>query len=214
MKILIGIPCMDTLPTPFVMSLMQMSQPKGTDVHFHPGSLVYDSRNLICINAIQNNYDYVMWLDSDMIVPADTIDRLLTDIKDLNASMVTGLYVKRTYPTEPVLYSKIEEPIKKPDGTLEKCIIPYDNYPNKQRFQVAGCGMGCVLTSVPLLRRVFDKFGYAFNPLPWAGEDMAFCYRVTHLDEPETIWCDSSISCGHVGSFIYSEKLLNRGDER
>ena len=206
MKILIAVPCMDMVHTQFVMSLMAMDKPEGTDVHFHPGSLVYDSRNIMSLYAIKNGYTHVMWLDSDMIVPKDTIQRMLNVMGDRMTNFVTGLYVKRTYPTEPVLYSMLLPPQENADGILEKRIKTFKTYPQDERFIVAGCGMGCAMTSVDLLKRVWDKHGMAFTPYPWAGEDQSFCYRVLQLGE--YIWCDSSISCGHVGSFIYSEKLL------
>ena len=211
MKILIAVPCMDTVPVQFMMSVMAMDKPEGTDVTLHPGSLVYDARNILSLNAIQQNYDYVLWLDSDMIVPQDLIPRMLKDMEELHTDFVTGLYVKRTYPTEPVLYSMILEPSPNADGIMEKRIKTFENYPKNERFRVAGCGMGCAMTSVSLLKQVWGKFALAFNPFPWCSEDHAFCYRVLQLGKD--IWCDSSISCGHIGSFIYSEKRLNRGDE-
>ena len=211
MKILIAVPCMDMIHTQFMLSVMAMDKPEGTQVTMHPGSLVYDSRNILSMNAIKQNYDYVMWIDSDMIVPQDTIPRMLKDMEELKTDFVTGLYVKRTYPTEPVLYSMLLEPSPNKDGILEKRIKTFDNYPKNDRFRVAGCGMGCAMTSINLLKRVWNNFGPAFTPLPWCGEDQAFCHRVKMIGGD--IWCDSSISCGHVGSFIYSEKILNRGDE-
>ena len=210
MKFLIAVPCMDTLPVAFVESLMSMDKPKDTHVRFLPGSLVYDARNLLCVEAFKDNYDYIMWIDSDMVVPKDALANLLVDTIDKNAQIFTGLYVKRTYPTVPVLYDKIEPPALDDNNQLVKQIHEYTDYPLNDTFKVAGCGFGCVLTSVKLLKRVWDTFGPAFNPLPWASEDIAFCYRVGQLHEP--IWCDSNISCGHIGTLLYTDKMLKRGD--
>lgn len=206
MKTLIAIPCMDTLPVEFVKSLIYMHKGDNPTVYLKPNSLVYDSRNLLSLYAIENNYDNVLWLDSDMMFPPDILQRLEAH----NMNMVTGLYVRRRDPIEPVIYSILDEPERNADGKLEKNLLSYDDYPKNTFFPVAGCGFGCVLTSVKLLKDVWNKFGPAFSPYPWAGEDLSFCHRVNQLGYQ--IYCDSSISCGHVGTAVYTEDMLKRGD--
>ena len=64
MKTLIAIPCMDMLPVGFVQSLLYMHKGDNPTVYFKPNSLVYDSRNLLSLYAIENKFDNVLWLDS------------------------------------------------------------------------------------------------------------------------------------------------------
>ena len=206
MKTLIAIPCMDMLPVGFVQSLLYMHKGDNPTVYFKPNSLVYDSRNLLSLYAIENGFDNVLWLDSDMLFPPNT----LTKLEAYNMDMVTGLYVKRHEPVEPVLYEKIEEPERGSDGKLIANISAYTSYPRDSFFPVAGCGFGCVLTSTKLLKHVWDEYGPAFTPYPWSSEDISFCHRVNQLGYQ--IYCDSSVSCGHIGQFIYTENLLKRGD--
>ena len=206
MTTLIAIPCMDMLPVGFVQSLLYMHKGDNPTVYFKPNSLVYDSRNLLSLYAIENGFDNVLWLDSDMLFPPNT----LTKLEAYNMDMVTGLYVKRHEPVEPVLYEKIEEPERGSDGKLIANISAYHDYPRDSFFPVAGCGFGCVLTSTKLLKHVWDEYGPAFTPYPWASEDISFCHRVNELGYQ--IYCDSSVSCGHIGQFIYTENLLKRGD--
>lgn len=206
MKTLIAIPCMDMLPVGFVQSLLYMNKGDSPTVYLKPNSLVYDSRNLLSLYAIENGFDNVLWLDSDMLFPPNT----LTKLEAYNMDMVTGLYVKRHEPVEPVLYDIIDQPMRQKNGRLEGTISVYKNYPEDSFFPVAGCGFGCVLTSTKLLKHVWDEFGPAFTPYPWAGEDISFCHRVNQLGYQ--IYCDSSVSCGHIGTFVYTEDLLKRGD--
>lgn len=208
MKVMIAVPCMDTLPVQFVESMMYMDKPEGTSVCFKPNSLVYDSRNLLSLTAIENGYDYVMWLDSDMIVPHNTLTRLLKVIDNYGADMVTGLYVTRSANPEPVLFDCVDPPQVLESKKMLKKVHRYYRYPRDSVFKIDGCGFGCVLTSVKLLKEVWDKFGPAFAPFPWAGEDVAFCWRVKQLQRP--ILCDSTVKCGHVGTFVYHEGLLKR----
>lgn len=209
MKTLIGIPCMDNVPYQFTESLIRMEG--KTNVLMKANSLIYDSRNLISLAAIEQDFDNVLWLDSDMVFHPQTLKILRLDLLDLDAEIVTGLYFKRNGENLPVLYSELEEPCADENGRPVKRIRDFTDYPQNDTFTVRGCGFGCVITSVKLLREVWDRFGPAFNPYPWAGEDISFCHRVNLLGYP--IWCDSRVSCGHVGTHIFTEDeyLRKRG---
>lgn len=210
MKTLIAIPCMSTVPRQFSMSMDYLIKGENVSILYKPDSLIYDSRNLISLTAIEHDFDRVMWFDSDMVFQPDTLQILHKDMNEHGIDMVTGVYVKRRLPTEPVLYEKLEEPARMPDGHLAKQIVPYMNYPEDELFPVAGCGFGCVLTSTALLKKVWDKFGPAFTPYAWGGEDISFCHRVNQLGIQ--IWCDSAVTCGHVGEYVYTTRDLKRGD--
>ena len=216
MTTLIAIPCADTVHTAFADALLRLDKPPETHVMFLPGSLIYDSRNQLSLAAIANNFDNVLWLDSDIVPPQDTLIRM-REYMERNYSMVTGLYFKRTMPTAPVLYSRLEPPEADEHGHMRKRIEEYRDYPQDMFFQVAGCGFGCVMTSTDLLRELWDTAGKAgppFTPYPWAGEDIAFCYRVNHLPG-HGIYCDSTIKCRHIGSCAYTEGLyLSQGGEQ
>lgn len=205
-RTLIALPCMDTMPVDFVKSLLYLRKGEGTDVCFKENSLVYDSRNLLSLTAIDKQYDYVMWFDSDMVFKPDTLDILRNDLETHpEIAMVTGVYVCRRNPVIPVMYCQLEPPEKGEDGRMHKRIFDYDVYPRNKLFQIAGCGFGCVLTRVSLLKEVWDTYGAAFTPFPWAGEDISFCHRVNQI-APARIWCDSRVQCGHLGKKIFADE--------
>ena len=227
MKILVAVPCMDTWPINFGVSLIEMlmfSQKYMDDeIHLCPiaNSLVYDARNILSLTAIEQSYDYVLWLDSDMVFNPDTLSCMLQTITTSSFAigdgksyaegagryqMLTGVYYMRKHPHSPVLYSVIDEPELK-DGQVQKKIETMTDIPDTL-FEVEGCGFGCVLTSVPLLKKVWDKFGPAFTPYPWASEDMSFCYRVKQLDEK--ILCDPSIYLGHIGTAVFDKTNIRK----
>lgn len=223
MKILVAVPCMDTWPVNFGVSLIEMlsysqamSFVSHDEIRLCPvaNSLVYDARNTLSLTAIEQNFDYVLWLDSDMVFHADTLERMLKTIKTSSFAigdwqsyaegagkyqMLTGVYYMRKPPHTPVLYKTIAEP-ELTDGQVQKKIETMTDIPDTL-FEVEGCGFGCVLTSVPLLKKVWDKFGPAFTPYPWASEDMSFCYRVKQLGEK--ILCDPTIYLGHIGTMVF-----------
>lgn len=204
MKNLIAIPCMDNVSVKFAESLLTLEK-HDAHVSFKPNSLIYDSRNLMSLYAIEQNYDNVLWIDSDMTFKPDAFTRLLETLHFENVPMVTGVYFKRRFPTAPVIYDTLEEP-GLVDGKPVRRISEYSEYPQNAVFPVRGCGFGFCLTSVKLLKDVWDKFGPAFDPLPWAGEDISFCHRVNKLGH--TILCNSFVTCGHVGTLVYDENLF------
>lgn len=212
MKTLIAVPCLDTVPVGFAQSLIYLEKGNDVAVHFQANSLVYDSRNLISLTAIEQKFDRVMWFDSDMMFTKNTMLMLSEDMDNLDADMVTGVYFKRRPPYSPVIFDQLDEPGTDGKGSPVARVHNYIDYPKNVVFPVAGCGFGCVMTSVKLLKEVWDKFGPAFAPYPWAGEDISFCHRVNKLNRQ--IWCDSNISCGHIGPYVYTEGTFNftRGD--
>ena len=207
MKTLIAIPCMDMVPAMFSQSVLHMvmnSHDVGElAVTYHTGSLIYDARNLIALSAIEQDVDRILWLDSDMLFIPSTLRMLQKDMDDLHCDMVSGLYFRRSENTLPVIFRELDMPAVE-NNIPVKHINEYLDYPRNKIFPVKGCGFGCVLTTVKLIREVWDKFGAPFSPFEWAGEDMAFCYRVNQLGH--TIYCDSRVSCGHIGQHIYTEQ--------
>jgi hypothetical protein len=128
-----------------------------------------------------------------------------------NTRMISGLYVMRSFPPNPVIYDTVSEPRLDDNGHMVKQVHTYTNYPEDTTFNVDGCGFGFVLTHVDLLRAVWDRFGPAFAPLPWASEDISFCHRVNLIGDQ--IMCDSRVRCGHIGTMVYTDRLIKRGGD-
>jgi hypothetical protein len=74
-------------------------------------------------------------------------------------------------------------------------MIKVENF-GTEPFRVDGCGFATVLTSVELLKAVWDRFETCFRPTESYGEDLAFCDRVKHLGRE--IWCEPTVRPGHI----------------
>lgn len=209
MKTLIAIPCMDMIHADFVRSLLSLEIQGCGEVQytFAQSSLIYDARNQLAEIALKDGFDRVLWLDSDMQFPASTFRRLHEHL-DLGAEMATGLYFGRRPPFGPIIYKDVRL-----ENRGERFPTPvaesYDNYPAGDRFPVAACGFGCVMTSTDLIRRIADRFGPPFTPVSGLGEDLSFCMRVREIGA--AIWCDSSLTLGHVGLMVYTEESFRAG---
>lgn len=200
MKTLIAVPCMQQVDANFAQCLATLRKVGECTVAFQISSLIYDARNNLAEMAIKGEYDYILWLDSDMVFPADLLERLMEDIKDRD--MVCGLYYRRSSPYSPVAYQKLER-----DGESVS-FEDLEDHPGKI-FEVAGCGFGCVLMRTDFL---FEMPGGWFTPMRGAGEDCAFCIRFREAGYK--IHCDPTITIGHVGHVLVTESLYRmiKGD--
>ena len=197
MKTLVAVPCGDMLHTDFARSLVGLKLDGQVQFTFAQGSLVYDARNKLAYIAIDNGFDRVLWLDSDMVFPSGLFQKLSMDL-DEGREIVSALPFTRKRPIHPAVFKAV---YKDSNG------IPHAEYveewPNRV-FEVAACGFATVMCSVDLLKRMRDKYGLLFSPLLGFGEDLSFCLRAT--DMGAKIYCDPTIEIGHVGLAIYSKE--------
>lgn len=213
MKTLIAIPTHDNVPVMFVKTFLDLIKPEGTTYSIIPGTLIYEARNLIAQKAVENNFDAVLWLDSDMIVPRDALIRLSEDMEKYRADLVTALYFRRKPPTNPVLSNDLYWRVND-DGNVETGATAYIDYPKNAVFPIRGTGFGCCLTSRNLLRKMVEMYGSPFTPLMGMGEDFAFCWRADKAGF--RLRCDSRVKCGHIGSVVFDERafMAQRGERK
>ena len=81
-KILIAVPCHDMVHAEFNRCMMELERPEGIEIGYAQitGTLVYTARTLIANKAVELGFDRVLWVDSDMTPPADTLIRLNADM--------------------------------------------------------------------------------------------------------------------------------------
>jgi len=81
MKTLICVPAMDQTPTLFTQSLVLLKKVGEVSCGFQIGSLVYDARNGLGKQAIAGDFDYALWLDSDMVFDADLLEKMIKKLR-------------------------------------------------------------------------------------------------------------------------------------
>lgn len=203
-KTLIAIPAMDQCSSLFAASLATLKGKDDAVVSMELSSLIYDARNHFASNAVSGDFDYVMWFDSDMTFPPDTLQRMIKHMED-GKDIVSGLYFRRRPPYSPVLFKRLSEEVLENGKKFED----YDDYPKDSLFKVDGFGFGCVMLKVDMLIDMGLECSQGwFTPFGGFGEDLSFCIRAKQLGYE--LWCDSSIKCGHVSQFIVDEGTWER----
>ena len=203
MKTLIAIPCMDQLDVRFVESLSRLEPVGEVEIAFQPSSLIYHSRNHLALKAIEGKYDYVLWLDSDMVFEPDTMKRMFESIG--NDYFLTALYFSRRSPYKPSIWKKVEIQTNEVTKEVKPIAEDYLDFPDNTKFEIAGCGFGCCLMKTEMLSVIYASQGLPFSPILGFGEDLTFCWKANKPCGFD-LFCDSSISVGHVTHTIISKE--------
>ena len=176
------------------------------DVELVPGTVIHDLRFSIAELAIKGKYDYILWIDSDMVFNSF----VLYDLLEANKDIVTAVCFMRRAPYEPCIYSKLRMGATLEEDQIEK----YFDYPEGV-FEVEACGMAMCLMKVAVLEDIMLKVGQPFFPVRsdhrTLGEDLSFCYNARKCGHK--IWATSKPVVGHIGKMnvdAESYKALRR----
>lgn len=196
MKILLGMPSTGKIPTRTVISLLQTVERGKVEPMIVSGSLVYDARDTIARFAVENDYDYILYADSDMVFSADDLKRLLAH----NVGICSGLYVTRDGRNENVVYKKIitrrRFPYRQPKLIADNETSGFAS--------VLACGFGFCLIKVSVVKCMLKYYKSLFEPKWGVGEDISFCIRARRLGYKTFI--DRDVKLGHVGEVVYGDR--------
>jgi hypothetical protein len=219
-KVAVCVPSHDMLPAYFSYDLAGMigyttqhfTGPGAIEeiaLHMVKGTYVHTARQELLVAALQGGADYVLFLDSDMRFPKDTIARLLSHKK----SMVGTNYPRRGVPPEYVAIKRsvaLGEDGERVEGEL---LQTTDESTGLE--EVEALGFGCVLVH----RSVFGAMGQVHDPREkgpfWffeyhpeikthIGEDVFFCRLAREVGT--TIYVDHDLSkdIRHIGQMEYA----------
>jgi|LakMenE18May11ns_1017448.scaffolds.fasta_scaffold9816252_3 hypothetical protein len=137
--------------------------------------------------TLENNFDYLFHLESDVFPPKDVVERLMFHKKNVAGGLYhinSGIY------RSPMIQLNVEI-TPKLIGSINLETNMENIFIDGQLLQVAHVGLGCVLISKKVLQKL--KFrsvnGVNNHPDSFFAED---CYRYKI-----PIWIDSSIVCSH-----------------
>lgn len=182
----------------FWASLFGMDRPAGTGAVFARSAVISENRNHITAEALRLGADWVLYLDDDHVLKADTLKRLLDADKDV----ISAHYIRRLPPFWPVaMETELENGtfIWKQLGPTEKGII-----------KVAAAGAGALLVKRKVLEALKPPYWTLgqIHPASW-GDDLDFCSRVrkagfeVHVDLDNTL---AHIMTGCVWPALDGEK--------
>lgn len=208
MRILIAVPTFESIFPDTYKSLWDLEVGEHTaDFEYVRGYDCATARNRIAAKAVSGNYDYVLMVDNDVVLPKDALLNLLDEPVDV----CLGYYAHRGESNE---YS----------GRVNVCRydnpdefgFPYRNYPmeseytaqdmqerkakGEKKLRIHGGGMGCALIKVDVFRRTeYPWYDWVNKPDPneaMLSEDLFFCERCLQARIP--VHTDVRVGCGHL----------------
>lgn len=152
-------------------------------------SMLCQSRENLVKRALQDGVDYILFLDSDMEFPPETLHRLLLMKKDF----ICAGYSTRSEPALPVAVG------------LDGKKIDSKGKTGIEKIQHAGFGV-CLIkaTAFKKLRPPLFMMDWIPQLGSYCGEDVYFAMKMAEIGIPLYIDHDLSQRVGHIGGKIYT----------
>lgn len=190
MKILIAVPTFESIRPETFKSIYGL-QPCGHWLLFDyiKGYDCARARNLIAKECLDGDFDAVLMIDSDTVVPSNAIE-LLTEG---DCPVVLGTYPRKGETSGSEIFLPGQKDFNE-TNRVKFVTMPYG------RFEAKGGGFGCAFVR----REAFEKI-----PYPWfryveydngavLSEDNYFCDKAAHYGLK--IEADGRVRCGHVSA--------------
>ena len=198
-KLAVCIPCRDTLHSAHAMSLVELVKFNtmndiDTHVFMDASTILLTQRERLATMALQSGSEHILWLDSDMVFPANIVHELLKHDQD----MVACNYSTRTQPYRSVAFLETDTF----ENTLEK---------TEGLHTVAAVGLGISLIKSDIFENIdtpYFKFEWSDEYNSYVGEDIYFCQQITSAGY--NIYVDASLSnrCAHIGAIACKMDMI------
>ena len=208
---LVAVPCTEILWTQAAVPLFGAlrSLPDSVDVRFDWCSLpTIEKRNHLVRRFLkENSYQWLVFIDSDMVPEADSVDQLI------RAGLGSEYDILGAH-----CYARHHIPFRPCGGWFNGTQVTWiDEFDGAVR-EVDWVGTGCVFIRRSVLQALVDRHGAsgAFSApknLSWTGrgEDQEFCRKAGELGFK--IGYHTGIRFGHVGLQEIRDELVDRIDQ-
>ena len=189
MKILIAVPTFENILPETFKSIYNLEKTDDmiVDFDFVKGYDCARARNKIANKAIKYNYDYVLMVDSDVVLPSHTLIKMLDDPKFI----CLGCYPRKNTK----------------NGTFEIFKLNQKNYIDTFNYneitsmtgkvEIKGGGFGCALINTDIFKNLtYPYFKYIqYNDGACLSEDNYFCSNARKAGYK--IYAETDVLCGH-----------------
>ena len=167
----------------------ELRLPPNSATSVYSGMPFDHARNTACENMLANGFEWLFFLDDDVVCPPHTVERLIANQRDI----ISGLYYRRAEPIVPVAMH-IDR-----DGKAQ-WVTSWN--PPGSTVEVDLVGAGCLLIHRRVLERMKPpwftwQMGRETESPRKFSEDFAFCQKAKA--EFFKVFLDTSLKCEHVG---------------
>lgn len=196
-RVLLGIASGGKPTTPFLEALAKLRLPvriASLQRSVAVGNFIPAQREMIAADAIEGGFDYLFFVDDDIVLPEDALERLLeTAEADPRTGVIGGLYYSRDS-ARPITVAGWSS------ADTSAAHIP--GFTSTSTGIVDGVGFGCALLSVPVLAALGAPYFPAHVFIERAArrarqcdEDYLYCERVREAGY--VVRLDARVRCAH-----------------
>lgn len=173
----------------FLPSFIGLQRPSNTVTSTSHGQSPASNRNTIIRQALDNDCTHIFFIDDDMVLPPDTLMKLIKHDKDI----VSALYLLRSFPHRPAFFDKAY-----PDG---KCKFTPLTKGLNGLVKGVNAGLGAVLIKTDVFRNLEEPW-IRLGEIEKDGwcDDVGFFNRCRAAGYD--IFCDLDAPVGHIQSSI------------
>jgi hypothetical protein len=139
-------------------------------------------RNQAAKIALEQDAEYLLFIDDDVLVPIDALRKLI----DCNADIAGGKAVIRGYPFDWMVFKDLGE---------GKGLEAYKELPNDGIMDCDVIGFCCTLIKTSVFRNMPTP--YFVTGVNWT-EDVWFCKKAKLANPDLTVKVDCSVNLGHI----------------
>lgn len=198
MKICLGLITNRSFKSQTVISLLELVQNTKYELEIvmaNQGFTIAENRAYLAIQALKRKCDYLFTVDDDMTFPKDTLDRLVANDKDICGILAHSRSLNFNYM---VTLIGQKERATNSDILMGRMTIP------DKLFECEAIGSSVWLIKTSVFEQI-EKPWFAFetldNGMTKMGEDYWFCRQAKKAGFK--IWCDPTLTIGHVGDYTY-----------
>ena len=188
MKIVVGVSCGELFKVDTVRSILGVIKHTSHEVDtvIQQGCWLHENRNLLSRYAVEKEASHILFVDSDMCFPDDTLDRLLEHDKEIVGA---NYFLRRSPKFSVVKFGN------------ENNIMPASTTP-QSLFECFSVGGGLVLVKTWVFAKLTKPLWYHDQYKgELMGEDVYFC-RNAHRSGFR-VWCDGTLKILHIGDYAY-----------
>lgn len=200
-KLLIAVPTFESIDPEVFKAIYDLDIPaivSSTEFDFVRGYDCARARNEIAKRAVDGKFDYVLMVDSDTVIPKDT---LVYFFEQARADVTLGIYPKKFDTGKTEIFSFASRDYTDANRYSFAAFDDAMNLHKATRIRVKGGGLGCALIDVDIFKKM---------PKPWflyvtyangnaLSEDLYFCEQVDRVNG--SIIADPRVRCGHVTKY-------------
>ena len=214
-KLAIMVPHTGEVSSEWCLMFKEFPLPPGSQIFMSRGMLIDVTRESMVKTALDAGFEWLFFLDSDVILPKDALQKLMSH----NLPLVCGLY-KAKKPNGFFWAAWMKG--KAPDG--KDAFVPIATW-NGRLFEVDVIGTGCMLihrsvfegirakTDLPFFMwskernpALLDKMNLPDPMMREISEDFWFCLLAKHNGFKVVV--DGDVKCGHISTVKITEQSV------